>query len=278
MHSSALRHRPLRRPACILVVLCLVASVGRLMHDLGHAPGIAFRYAVGANRAASTVTHTVWGTRTVTRAALPTSLHPQGPPFKPKSKSKPKPPKQELLGAHSYDPSGLLVVNPLGGHPIPELIHHAEAAWAAKLARASITLRQAAAEYTRRYARPPPKGFDMWWAYTAVHDVRLPDEYDQIDRDLAPFYGVAPTDLQEALRALEAHEHVYTIGKNGDGYGGLEMLKLPQDALAAPGFEIIELMREVEAELPPFRAAFNPYDAPNLVLDVSRRRTVSYIY
>jgi hypothetical protein len=118
----------------------------------------------------------------------------------------------------------------------------------------------------------------MWWAYTAVHDVRLPDEYDQIDRDLAPFYGVAPTDLQEALRALEAHEHVYTIGKNGDGYGGLEMLKLPQDALAAPGFEIIELMREVEAELPPFRAAFNPYDAPNLVLDVSRRRTVSYIY
>ncbi|KAJ7840853.1 glycosyl transferase family 90-domain-containing protein, partial [Mycena olivaceomarginata] len=198
----------------------------------------------------------------------------QGPPSKPKRKSKPKPPKQELLGAHSYDPSGLLVVNPLGGHPIPELIHHAEAAWAAKLARASTTLRQAAAEYTRRYARPPPKGFDMWWAYTAVHDVRLPDEYDQIDRDLAPFYGVAPTDLQEALRALEAHEHFYTIGKNGDGYGGLEMLNytLPQDALAAPGFEIIELMREVEAELPPFRAAFNPYDAPNLVLDYELRQ------
>ncbi|KAJ7687660.1 hypothetical protein B0H14DRAFT_2272601, partial [Mycena olivaceomarginata] len=53
-----------------------------------------------------------------------------------------------------------------------------------KLACASTTLCQAAAEYTRRHGRLPPSGFDAWWG------VRLPDEYDQIERVLGPFYSV----------------------------------------------------------------------------------------
>jgi hypothetical protein len=39
--------------------------------------------------------------------------------------------------------------------------------------------------------------------------------------------------------------------------------------LATGGFQLIELLREVEAELPPFRAVFSPHDNPNVGLDVS---------
>lgn len=84
------------------------------------------------------------------------------------------------LATHSRLPSGLLVVDPKGRHPIYDLIAASHAAWDAKRARASKTLKQASKEYRRRYGRRPPKGFDRWWAYVKKHHVQLPDEYDQI--------------------------------------------------------------------------------------------------
>ncbi|KAJ6551850.1 glycosyl transferase family 90-domain-containing protein [Mycena capillaripes] len=274
---AVLRRRSLRRPASILVVFCVVAFMARFMRDVvfdaQHSTRIAFKYAAG--RAAANVTHTLWATYTVTRSPIPTEPAAHKPKIKPKPKVRAK---EMPLGQHTYRPDGLLEVNPLGPHPIFELIERAEAVWAAKLARASTSLRQAVAEYTRRYRRPPPRGFDLWWAYAAAHDVPLPDEYDQIDRDLAPFYGVDPVELQETQRAWEAHMHSYTIGKD-KWEDGLEMLNftLPEEEgvrreLASGGFQIIELLREVEAELPPFRAVFSPHDSPNLVMDYELRQ------
>ncbi|KAF7368753.1 hypothetical protein MVEN_00200300 [Mycena venus] len=268
--------RSLRRPICILVVLCIVVFLGRFMRDLAfdaqHSTRIAFKYAAG--RAASTFTHTVWGTRTVTRTAIPTDSPSNNRLKRPKFKPK----KEKPFGAHTYLPNGLLSVNSLAAHPIPELIVRAEAAWAAKLSRASTTLRQAVAEYTRRYNRLPPRGFEKWWAYAAVHNVALPDEYDQINRDLAPFYGVDPVWLQGMQREWEAHADSYTNGKDAEE-DVLAMLNftLPADEgvrleLASGGFQIIELLKEVEAELPPFRAVFSPHDNPNLVVDWELRQ------
>ncbi|KAJ6494082.1 glycosyl transferase family 90-domain-containing protein [Mycena vitilis] len=278
---TVFRRRSLRRPLLILVILCAVAFTMRdVVFDAQHSTRIAFKYAAGHGyrQAVRTVTQTFW--HTVTRAAIPTPAAIDArykPPPIPRQKAKPKeiPPP---LGQHTYRPDGLLEVNPLGAHPIPELIARAETAWAAKLAGASTTLRQAVSEYTRRYGRAPPRGFDLWWAYASAHDVPLPDEYDQIDADLAPFYGVDPVQLQATQRAWEAHAHSYTIGKDR-WEDALEMLNftLPEDErvrneLAAGGFEVMELLREVEVDLPPFRAVFSPHDSPNLVLDYELRQ------
>jgi hypothetical protein len=260
--------------------------MGRFMRDFvfdaQHSTSIAFKYAAG--RVANEVTQTVWATRTVTRPAVPTDLAAHDARNNPKLKPKQKPKvKEEPRGQHTYRADGLLEVNPLGAHPIPELIERAEAAWAAKLARASTTLRQAASEYTRRYGRLPPRGFDKWWAYASTHNIPLPDEYDQIDRDLAPFYGVAPADLQATQRAWEAHADSYTIGKDTEeGRLGMLNFTLPENEavrfeLATGGFQIIELLKEVEADLPPFRAVFSPHDNPNLVIDVSSLRCLASV-
>ena len=65
-------------------------------------------------------------------------------------------------GKHKYQQNGLVEVNPMGAHPIYELMERAEKQWKRKQARASRTLEQAVREYKRRYKRNPPKGFDVW--------------------------------------------------------------------------------------------------------------------
>jgi hypothetical protein len=61
---------------------------------------------------------------------------------------------------------GMLRVDPTSAvHPVYQLIRDARAAWDAKVARQSTSLRQAADEYVRRYRRAPPAGFDRWWRY-----------------------------------------------------------------------------------------------------------------
>jgi hypothetical protein len=60
----------------------------------------------------------------------------------------------------------LLLVHPDSKlHPIHQLIRDARSSWDAKVARQSGTLKEAVAEYKRRYKRNPPKGFDKWWEY-----------------------------------------------------------------------------------------------------------------
>lgn len=70
--------------------------------------------------------------------------------------------KKKALEKHTYRADGLLEVNPNGPHPIFKLIRDAEVAWKNKHRRASKTLKEAVAEYKRRYGRDPPRGFDHW--------------------------------------------------------------------------------------------------------------------
>jgi len=42
--------------------------------------------------------------------------------------------------------------------------------------RQSKTLPQAVAEYTRRYGRAPPKGFEGWWQFCKKNNVKIVDD------------------------------------------------------------------------------------------------------
>ncbi|KAG6883534.1 hypothetical protein C0993_005630 [Termitomyces sp. T159_Od127] len=175
------------------------------------------------------------------------------------------------LEKHTYRSDGLLEVNPNGPHPIYELIRNAEAAWDAKLQRASKTLAEAVAEYQRRYKRLPPKGFDVWWAYVQKHNVQLPDEYDQIHADLEPFWGMHPRDLQRLEREWGKHADSYTIGKTAaeDRIAILDYVITSKSGhdLKGGAYEVMELLKDVEHAIPPFRAVFSPHDNPNLHTD-----------
>ncbi|KAG0702517.1 glycosyl transferase family 90-domain-containing protein, partial [Suillus ampliporus] len=187
-------------------------------------------------------------------------------------------PRPRQRPAHTFRPDGLLQVNPGGRHPILDLIARAEEEWDAKLAHASQTLPEAVHEYHRRYARAPPLGFDRWWAYVKKHNVQLPDEYDQIDHDLAPFWGLDPLSLQVIQRDWEGHVHSYTLAKSsplepfGIGNETLPEDQTERQRLLVGANQLIDLMTEVDDDLPMFRAVFSPHDNPNVFLTHEMRQ------
>ncbi|KAF7333383.1 CAP10 domain-containing protein [Mycena venus] len=63
----------------------------------------------------------------------------------------------------------------------------------ALLARQSATYTRAAAKYSLKTGRAPPRNYDKWFTFAQAHSCLI-DEYDQINRDFAPFYQLAADD------------------------------------------------------------------------------------
>lgn len=114
------------------------------------------------------------------------------------------------------------------------------------------------------------------WTYVEDNGVQLPDEYDQIYKDLEPYWGMNPLDLQDIEQEWEGHADSYTIGKEANGPIKIVNFTLPgndqvQYDLKGGAFEIMELLEDVEEFIPPFRAVFSPHDNPNLHTDFELR-------
>ena len=69
------------------------------------------------------------------------------------------------------------------------------------------------AEYHRRYARPPPKGFDKWWDFAQKNHIRLIDEYDTVMRDIEPFLALPPGTFKARNSELanDPTDHYFTF-------------------------------------------------------------------
>ncbi|GFZ45441.1 hypothetical protein JCM24511_03167 [Saitozyma sp. JCM 24511] len=102
-------------------------------------------------------------------------------------------------------------------HPIEELIARGQERWEGLLANQSKTLPQAVAEYTRRYDRAPPKGFEEWWQFCKRNQVKIVDDYDQINRDIEPFLALSPELFRKRAKDTEATAHSYKISLSPSG-------------------------------------------------------------
>ena len=93
--------------------------------------------------------------------------------------------------------------NTIPYHPIDWLIrdaHTQHVGWL-KQANYSIDLGQAVKVYRQRYYRSPPPGFDQWYRYATEASSLVVDDFDDMYRDLAPFWGISPHDIR--LRTAE---------------------------------------------------------------------------
>ena len=81
-------------------------------------------------------------------------------------------------------------------HPIPKLMADAQTKFKTMISGQSKTLAEAVKEYNRRYGRNPPKGFDDWFAFAKENGVKIIDEYDQLVRDLEPFWDMGGEELR----------------------------------------------------------------------------------
>lgn len=110
------------------------------------------------------------------------------------------------------------------------------------------------------------------------HNVQLPDEYDQIHKDLQPFWGISPQDLQTIQSRLEAKGDSFTLGKTDES-----IISVVNHTFTTPGHDVeylgraeilIDLLEEVEHLLPAFRAVFSPHDNPNRLSDYAVKELV----
>jgi len=122
-------------------------------------------------------------------------------------------------------------------HPIYRLISEGQAKWAKLLerwvpsngrspahSRQSKTLPQAVSEYKRRYGRRPPKGFEQWWRFARKNGIKIVDDvrinvshvslfnradkqYNQIHRDLEPFFALSPKLFRQRRDQLSIGPH-----------------------------------------------------------------------
>ncbi|KAH7313782.1 hypothetical protein B0I35DRAFT_480442 [Stachybotrys elegans] len=84
------------------------------------------------------------------------------------------------------------------------LVENAKAeaqSWASQ-ASTSKTLSAAVNEYQRRYGIPPPPGFDRWFQFAKDRGSLIIDDFDQIHKDLLPFWGMKPAEIRDLTSHL----------------------------------------------------------------------------
>ncbi|KAK8858385.1 hypothetical protein IAR55_002612 [Kwoniella newhampshirensis] len=127
-------------------------------------------------------------------------------------------------------------------HPILELMEQGKKRWDDLLARQSKTLPQAVTEYTRRYGRAPPKGFEEWWQFCKRN------QYDQINRDIEPYFALSPELFRKRVDALTETAHTahsqITLSPEGESslYG--------ERAISARPKLLFSLLRPIAQLLP----------------------------
>lgn len=124
--------------------------------------------------------------------------------------------RKAVHGWHSSWPGPRLVLNlnspvdifqvnepPLSPHPIDYLLNHSTESWQALFTKRTHTLADAAAAYRRRRHRHPPPQFDKWFAYAKEHGcIIIEDFFDQIYRDIEPFWGVPAKTIRGSAFSL----------------------------------------------------------------------------
>lgn len=97
--------------------------------------------------------------------------------------------------------------NKYSEHPITMLISQGRFAsilWR-KQAGMSPSLEVAVNEYRERYGIPPPPNFDKWYEFATKHGSFVIDDYQQINDDLLPFWGVEPSKIREMTGHMLEH-------------------------------------------------------------------------
>ena len=68
------------------------------------------------------------------------------------------------------------------------------------------SLRAVVRDYEARWGRPPPPGFDIWFQFATDRNSKVLLEYDQINEDLMPFWGVEPRVLRERVQRVAGND------------------------------------------------------------------------
>lgn len=131
-----------------------------------------------------------------------------------------------------------------------------------KNAFVSTSLSVAITEYATRYHRLPPPNFDKWYYFAKTRGCQVIDDYDQINSDLLPFWGIEP----KLLRVLSVPKTsaVGSIRINLDGKG----VVVTGEKESVP---MAEMIMEFAEWLPPMQILIHRHAEPMVSVPYSKR-------
>lgn len=95
------------------------------------------------------------------------------------------------------------------------------------------------------------------------HDVPLPDEYDQINRDLRPFRAISPRDLQTRLESTAKLPDTYTIRVKSGSIRTSVTFGNEEEEIVGARMRVegqVELLKDIAKDLPDFTAVYTVHD------------------
>ncbi|TKA58044.1 hypothetical protein B0A53_00446 [Rhodotorula sp. CCFEE 5036] len=151
-------------------------------------------------------------------------------------------------------------------HPIHYLIREGKQAWKAKVARQSKTLKEAVAEYERRYWRRPPKGFDHWFEFAKENEFVMIDEFDAMMDKVLPFLAVKPSTLAQRHEMIQFDKDFWIQDKTFTlelkGHGEVTELHGPMKNTNGRAQQMLDLTRKIGKFLPDMNITFTGHDVP----------------
>jgi Glycosyl transferase family 90 len=149
-------------------------------------------------------------------------------------------------------------------HPIGRLVSQAEDSFHTVQARQSTTLKDAVAEYRRRYRAPPPPNFDKWYKYAKKRGVQMIDEYDTIYNSLLPFWALEPAVIRERTREAIGFDNAMIAVIIRDGR--IAKIEGGGDGAGWHRNATRDMLKDFVGYLPDMDLAFNVHDEPRVVL------------
>jgi hypothetical protein len=153
-----------------------------------------------------------------------------------------------------------------GFHPINILMYNARIdgdRWLVH-ASSSMSLETAVAEYRTRYrGRAPPPNFDKWYDFATERGCPVIDNYDQIDRDLLPFWAVPPSLIRERSPLQLPSNDIFAI-RIRDGHAEVSPFSYT-DRKWRPD-ETVNTIEQFAQWLPDMYIAFNLRDVPRVAV------------
>jgi len=168
----------------------------------------------------------------------------------------PTPPQepQEPKGTRRYD------------HPLSILITAHRDESVKLISKQSQTLDQAVTEYRRRHGIDPPPHYDKWYSFMRDNAIPLVDEYDQINHDLRPFWGLSPAALRSSVSAaLGAEDFLIGVFIRGGHVKSVEGGALDRGAEWRRN-AIKSAIDPFAYLLPDMDLAFNMHDEPRVII------------
>ncbi|KAI1879903.1 hypothetical protein JX265_001524 [Neoarthrinium moseri] len=158
-------------------------------------------------------------------------------------------------------------------HHVNELIYESRVEtdrWL-RYAATSDTITAAVSEYKERHnGRDPPANYDKWFEFALQRKSAIIDKFDQIDKDVLPFWGMKPSKIQEGLEVVKALPDVGII-KIVDGKAYHNQPADPLQRLILD--DAVSMISSFSQHLPEMSIAINLQERPRILVpweDINR--------